>query len=82
MWFEWNSEEEFNSWHEAICQELGYPLTSVNQETGLPDETAAKTEALTQVYSVEDKWIAYVEEIHADGLTETTLRVPIETMER
>lgn len=62
MWYEWESIEAFESWHEAKCTELGLP-------NGL-------TTAYTQAYEVEGRFIAFVEDEHAEGLTATELRLP------
>jgi hypothetical protein len=73
-WFEWNSQTDFNNWHNALCNQLGYPLTPVNQATGLPDETAQKTIAYTSSILIGDKAIAQVDDEYADNLTLTDLR--------
>ena len=75
-WFQWDSLDEFNTWHENLMLSLGYPLTPVNQATGIPDETAQKTFTYTIAADVEGKWIAFVETEHAEGLTATDLRIP------
>jgi hypothetical protein len=62
MWYEWNNLEDFNTWHDAKCVELGIP-------NGL-------TTAYTQAYEVETKFIAFVEDEHSEGLTATDLRLP------
>jgi myosin-crossreactive antigen len=74
MWYEWNTQADFDTWHNALCLQLGYPLTGVNQATGLPDEEAAKTSSYTSSKLVGDKIIAMVEIEYADGLTPTDLR--------
>ena len=76
MWYEWNTLTEFNIWHNQLCEQLSYPLTGVNQSTGLPDENAQKTTAYTNATEVNDKWIAWVDSECADGLTQTDLRLP------
>lgn len=76
MWFEWDSLELFNTWHDALCASLGYPLTGTNQGTGLPDESAQKTTAYTMAHEVEGKIIAWVASDYGEGLTPTNLRVP------
>ena len=76
MWYEWNTQLDFDNWHNALCAELGYPLTGVNQATGLLDENAAKTVAYTTSKLVDNKIIAMVENEYADGLTATDLRPP------
>lgn len=73
-WYEWDSQEDFDVWHDALCIELGYPLTPVNQATGLPDEDAQKTTAYTFSILVGDKIIAQVDDEYADNLTITDLR--------
>lgn len=75
MWYEWNTKEEFDLWHNNLCDSLGYPITPVNQATGLPDETAQKVVAYTTVAQVENKWIAFVEDQYADNLQITQLRL-------
>jgi hypothetical protein len=82
MWYEWNTKKDFNTWHDNLCVELGYPLTPVNQLTGLPDEDAQKVVTYTDVVKVEDKWIAYVDDEYADGLTSTELRKPSLILEK
>lgn len=77
-WYEWNSIEDFNVWHDALCVSLGYPLDSYNQATGEIDLEAAKTTAYTSVSFVADKVIGTVEDEYADGLTLTELRLPTE----
>jgi len=78
MWYEWNSKEEFDLWHNNLCNSLGYPLTPVNQLTGLVDEDAQKVTAYTQAYKVDNKWIAVVDEEYAQNLQSTnkTLQQP------
>jgi hypothetical protein len=73
-WYEWETQEDFDLWHEALCDQLGYPIVSVNQATGEPDESAAMTTAYTTSREVEGKIIADVEEKYAEGLTLTDLR--------
>ena len=77
MWYEWDSQTEFDTWHNALCEQLGYPVTGVNQATGLPDENAQKTTAYTNATQVDNKWIAWVGSEYADGLTATNLRLPV-----
>lgn len=77
-WYEWDTAEDFNTWHDNLCFELGYPETPVNQATGLPDETAQKTEKYCVAVEVEGKFIAAIEEQYAEGLTATSLRPFIE----
>ena len=81
MWYEWNTKEEFDVWHNNLCSVLGYPLTPVNQLTGLPDEDAQKVVVYTNVVKIQDKWIGYVDDEYADGLTATELRLPILVLE-
>ena len=68
MWYEWDSLEDFNFWHEAKCTELNYPELDENGNL--------LTDAYTQSYLVEDKIIAFVEDEHSEGLTITELRIP------
>jgi hypothetical protein len=62
-WYEWDSVESFDIWHETIKVKLG-----------IPDE---QTDAYTSAQEVEGCWIAVVEESEAEGLTPTDLRPPL-----
>ncbi len=73
-WYEWNSQEDFNTWHDAIKTKLNYPLAGYIQLTGKLDETAPLTTEYTAVKLVEDKWIGIVEDEQAEGLIATDLR--------
>jgi hypothetical protein len=75
MWYEWNTENDFDTWHDELCKQLGYPLTGTNQLTSLPDEDGQKTTEYTNVTEVEGKWIAWVDDIYSGGLTKTDLRI-------
>lgn len=74
-WYEWDSWQEFNAWHDDKKQELGYPLYPVNQATGEIDYEATPTTAYTVGEEVNGKVIAIVEDEHASGLTKTVLRL-------
>lgn len=76
MWYEWNTKDEFNIWHNELCEELGYPLVGLNQQTKLPDENAEKTIDYTTAFKVQNKWIAWVDVEYSDDLIETELRLP------
>lgn len=76
MWYEWNTQQDFDDWHNALCAQLGYPITGNNQATGLPDGNAQKTTSYTISKIIDNKVIAFVESDYADGLTLTDLRLP------
>lgn len=63
MWYQWDSLESFDAWHEAICTSLG-----------IPNEFTA---AYTVAYPVEDKFIAFVEDANSEGLVLTSLAFPV-----
>lgn len=73
-WYQWNSWPEFNSWQDAICIELGYPLPSVNEATGQVDPDAQPTLVYAVGYEIDEKIIAVVKDTEAEGLTPTILR--------
>jgi hypothetical protein len=77
MWYEWETLEDFELWHQELCEQLGYPITPVNAQTGLPDETAQKVIEYTAPIFVEGKIIAWCEEQYSGGLIETELRPPV-----
>lgn len=68
-WYQWQSIEDFDLWHNALCLQLGYPITPVNQSTGLPDDNAQKVVRYCDARLVDGVYIAQVEDIYADGLT-------------
>ena len=60
MWYEFNSLDEFNTWHDALCEALQYPLASYNQATGELDLGATMTTAYCEAILVEDKcWVGF-----------------------
>jgi len=63
MWYEWDSLESFNAWHEVICTSLG-----------IPDQL---TTAYTMAYEIEGKFIAFVENDYCEGLKPTDLKLPV-----
>lgn len=77
MWYEWETLEGFELWHQELCEQLGYPITPVNAQTGLPDETAQKVTDYTEPVILDEKVIAWVEEAYAAELKETELRPPV-----
>lgn len=72
--YKWDSLEDFNTWHNNLKQQLNYPLENINQATGLPDGTF--TDTYTSAIQIDNKWVAVVEDIYAEGLTSTNLRLP------
>ncbi len=75
-WYEWDSQESFDAWHEVKINELNLPQPSVNQATGEIDLSVQATTSYTVGYEVDGKIIAIVEDEHAQGLTQTELRLP------
>ena len=73
IWCEWESLELFNEWHETIKKELNYPITPINQGTGELD-TSFQSSEYTEVFEVEDKFIAMVESQFIENLQTTELR--------
>lgn len=75
-WYQWNTQADFDAWHNDLCKELGYPITSVNQATGQLNPDAAMTTAYTTSQIIEGKVIADVEDKYSYGLKLTELRPP------
>lgn len=73
-WYEWETLESFNLWHESIKSVLGLPLPSMNQATGQVDETAQWTTEYTKAVKVGNVWIAKVENHLGHDLVSTELR--------
>jgi hypothetical protein len=74
--YEWDSLDDFNNWHDALCTLLNYPLYPVNQLTGEINFKAQPTTTYTSYWEIEGKIIAFVEAKYADGLTKTNLQPP------
>ena len=73
-WYEWDSQEDFNVWHDLIKTKLNYPLVGHIQATGELNKDAQLTTSYTDVILIQGKWIAAVEDLEAEGLTPTDLR--------
>lgn len=67
-WYEFTSEESFNSWHQIIKNELGLPKMSIDQN-GLPCDPII--ENYTQLLFNDNRFIAFVDPEHSEGLVET-----------
>lgn len=75
-WYEWDSWQDFNVWHDAKVEELNLPQPAFNQATGDLDPKAQKVLRYTDGREINGKIIAIVEEAHAQGLRVTELRPP------
>ena len=75
-WYEWESFESFDIWHQLKIDESNLPQPSSNQQSGEIDLTAQRTNAYTTPHQVNGKIIALVEDEHAQGLIKTLLRLP------
>ena len=73
-WYEWDSWESFNTWHNALCAKMGYPWDAYLQSTGQLDLEAQKVLRYTDGLEVQGKIIAIVEDKDSEGLIETQLR--------
>ena len=69
-WYSFDSIESFNSWHEALKTELGYPLPSLDQDGNLIGEPYS-TDYTAAVKVSDNDYRAVVEDQYSDGLTLT-----------
>jgi hypothetical protein len=60
MYYQWQTQEDFDIWHNALCEQLGYPEI-VNGIT--------ITDSYTKGFFYNNLFIAYVDENYADGLS-------------
>jgi hypothetical protein len=74
MFYQWDTIEAFNAWHDALCNKLGYPIYPINSATGEIDLQAQPTTAYTAPYEVDGLFVAVVEDEYSKGLTPTDLR--------
>lgn len=70
-WYEWQSLEDFNAWHEAIKAKLGLPKQSIDINGSACNPIV---ENYTGAIILEINVIAMVEDKHAENLTITQLR--------
>lgn len=68
-WYKFESLENFNTWHEGIKLELGYPYPSIDPEGNSCEPLNTE---YTSVEFINDEFKAWVDEEHAQGLTPTT----------
>lgn len=70
-WYTWNSQEEFNIWHEIVIHALNLPRVGVNALTGKPEPEKQQTTSYTSVMMVsETDWRAPVEDSVASSYPE------------
>lgn len=62
-WFQWETKEAFDIWHDALCAKLGYPIT---------EESGAVTVGHTSCFLYKNVFIAWVDNQYAQDL------IPIE----
>ena len=68
MFYFFETLNQFEEWHNALCKTLGYPMPSTNQKTGLVDLNAPITYIYTEAIPYEDGFIAWAETKYAQGL--------------
>jgi hypothetical protein len=73
QWYEWETQADFDTWHDAKKLELGLPRLSVDKN-GNPCEPVI--ENYTNAIKTEGKAIAMVQADHANDLILTNLRPP------
>lgn len=66
-WYTFNSENDFNIWHQNIKNQLGYPLPSVDIEGNIIGEPFT-TEYTNLIKFSDNDWRASIEEAHAEEL--------------
>jgi hypothetical protein len=59
MYYQWPTKDDFDFWHSALCNELGYPEIVDNKVI---------TDSYTMAFLYDDVWIAYVDIEYANGL--------------
>lgn len=81
MIYEFKTLEEFNSWHNALCLELDYPLKGLNNATLEIDDSAQETVAYTSVQEYQGKWLAAIPNAeYAVGLVLATNLPTVQTI--
>ncbi len=59
MYYQWPSKDDFDVWHNDLCNELGYPEIV---------DGKVITHSYTMAFLYNDVWIAYVDDQYADNL--------------
>jgi len=67
-WYSFDSIESFQTWHEALKIQLGYPLPSIDQEGKIMGEPYS-TEYTSVIKIADNDYRAVVEDQYAEGLT-------------
>lgn len=70
-WYTFESEELFNTWHEALKARLGYPIPSIDFKGNVIGEPYS-TDYAQFIKVDETDYRAYIEDIYAEGLTLST----------
>jgi hypothetical protein len=70
-WYTFSSREAFDTWHEALKAELGYPLPSIDKEGNVIGEPYT-TEYTSVVEVAPDDWRTIAHPEYAEGLEAST----------
>lgn len=77
-WYSWQSQTDFDAWHQTVVEALNLPRVGHNAATGQPRPEAQQTTGHTAVTEVaSNDWRAPVEQPIADQFP-TGLGVPCE----
>jgi hypothetical protein len=67
-WYAFDSIESFNTWHDNLKSELGYPLPSIDSEGNIIGEPFS-TDYTSVIKVADNDFRAVVEDEYAEGLT-------------
>jgi len=67
-WYKFNSEEDFNIWHQSIKNRLGYPFLSKDLNG---NECEPLNTEYTSVEFINDEFKVWVDEQYAESLVQT-----------
>lgn len=72
MYYQWTNQNDFDTWHNALCESLNYPEI-VNGKV--------ITDSYTMGFEYKGVWIAYVEEQYNEGLTPIIYKPEVEPLD-
>lgn len=69
MYYFFQSMDDFDTWHNSLCEQLGFPKPSILQATGEINPLAPMSKVYTTPMAYNNGFIAFVEDKYAEGLT-------------
>ena len=72
MWVKWNSQADFDKWHDQVKKELGLPKPSVDGEGSVVPDAVINDSYVVPIVVSTDDIRANVDDVYAQDLAPTT----------